>query len=238
MSVREGDAGRPPLLLLHGALCSSAQLAPLARELEGRFTVHLLDFEGHGARPGGRRAFRIEHFAENAADLLRERGVQGACVFGYSMGGYAALHLAATAPALVRRVATLATKFAWTPEGAARETEMLDPERIRAKVPRFAETLAERHSGFGWELVLAATREMMLALGAAPLLTPGALGGIAQPVRICVGDRDTTASVEESAAAARALPAGELEVLPRTPHPLEKVPLARLSASLAEFYSA
>jgi pimeloyl-ACP methyl ester carboxylesterase len=110
--------------------------------------------------------------------------------------------------------------------------------RLPAKVPRFADILAARHAGFGWEQVLAATRDMMLALGAQPPLTSHALGGIAQPVRVMVGDRDATATVEESAAAVRALPAGELEVLPRTPHPLEKVPLGRLAASIAEFFGA
>jgi pimeloyl-ACP methyl ester carboxylesterase len=233
-----GDGSRAALVLLHGALGASAQLAPLAAVLGDRFSVHRLDFEGHGERSGGGRAFRIEHFAQNVAEFLRERAIERASLFGYSMGGYVALHLAATRPALVDRVATLATKFEWTPDSAAREAEMLDPARIRAKVPRFADIVAARHAGFGWEQVLAATRDMMLALGAQPPLTSHALGGIAQPVRVMVGDRDATATVEESAAAVRALPAGELEVLPRTPHPLEKVPLGRLAASLAEFFGA
>ena len=235
--MSEAAARRPPLLLLHGALGASEQLLPLAAALEERFTVHRLDFEGHGPRPGGGRAFRVEHFAANAAEFLREHGIGRADIFGYSMGGYAALQLAATEPALVARVATLATKFAWTPEGAAREAGMLDAERMRAKVPRYADLLAARHTGFGWENVLAATREMMAHLGAEPALTPDVLARVAQPVRVIVGDRDATTSVEESAAAARSLAAGELEVLPRTPHPLEKVPLERLAASLGEFFA-
>jgi len=36
----------------------------------------------------------------------------------------------------------------------------------------------------------------------------------------------------------RALPRGELEVLPATPHPFERVPLARLAWSIGEFLGA
>jgi pimeloyl-ACP methyl ester carboxylesterase len=64
------------------------------------------------------------------------------------------------------------------------------------------------------------------------------LGRIAIPVRIAVGDRDATVGVEESAAVVRALAQGELEVLPRTPHPLEKVPVERLARSIVEFLAA
>jgi hypothetical protein len=54
-------------------------------------------------------------------------------------------------------------------------------------------------------------------------------------VRVMVGDRDAMVSVEESAAAARALPAGELAVLPRTPHPIEQVRLERLVGEIDDF---
>ena len=61
------------------------------------------------------------------------------------------------------------------------------------------------------------------------------LGRIAIPVWIAVGDRDATVGAEESAAVVRALAQGELEVRPRTPHPLEQVPMARLARSVVEF---
>ncbi|MFN8423214.1 MAG: hypothetical protein U0470_07385 [Anaerolineae bacterium] len=54
-------------------------------------------------------------------------------------------------------------------------------------------------------------------------------------MRIAVGDRDATVTVEECVAAYRALPAGELEVLARTQHPLERVDVGRLAAAVAVF---
>lgn len=202
--------------------------------------AHLLDFEGHGAAGARGRAFRIEHFAENAAAYVeREAAALGGPVriFGYSMGGYVALHLAAARPALVERVMTLGTKFQWTPEIAARETGMLDPARIREKVPHFARALAERHTAEGWETVLDRTAEMMRSLGEHAPLGAAELGSVGQRVRIAVGDRDATVTLEESAGAYRALPNAELEVLPATPHPLEKVSAIRLVRSLGEFFA-
>jgi pimeloyl-ACP methyl ester carboxylesterase len=226
----------PDLILLHGALGDAEQLAPLATRMGGARRVTVLELEGHGATPLRGRPLRIESFASAVVDEMDQRGIARADFFGYSMGGYVALFLAATAPDRVTRVATLATKLAWTPEIAARESAMLDATAIRAKVPKFAAVLEARHTAAGWEALLAHTAELLHELGARPRITGELLASIAQPVRVGVGDRDTTVTLEECAAAVRQLANGELEVHPRTAHPFEKVPVARVSASLAEFF--
>src|SRR5688500_3525801 len=224
-------------ILLHGALGDARQLAPLADRLTqlglGRPT--LMELPGHGATPLGEREFRIEAFADAVLVELDARGISQANFFGYSMGGYVALHLAATAPAHVRRVTTLATKLAWTPAVAARESSMLDAATIREKVPKFAAVLDQRHTAIGWEALLAHTAALLRDLGEQPRLTPAVYAGIAQPARIAVGDRDTTGSIDECVEAVRVLPRGELEIHPGTPHPFEKAPLERIARSLAEF---
>jgi pimeloyl-ACP methyl ester carboxylesterase len=226
---------KPPLLLLHGALGTEEQFEPLRPLLEPHYTLHTLTFEGHGSAPP-ERPYRMEHFAENVLGYLAQHELEGVPIFGYSMGGYAALSLARQQPGATRAIATLATKFAWTPEVAAREERLLDAATIREKVPRFAQALQARHAGAGWEQVLSHTAEMMHHLGAQPTLQPEDLAALAQPVRIIVGDRDATVSIEESLAVVRALPSAELEVLPGTPHPFEKVPLERLARTLLEFF--
>jgi pimeloyl-ACP methyl ester carboxylesterase len=227
------------LILLHGALGAAAQFAALRealRERAGRpLAIYTLDFEGHGDEPHRDRPYRMAHFMENVCDLMDQNAIDRASLFGYSMGGYVALCLAAARPDRAERVMTLGTKFRWTPEGAAREGAMLDPRRLEEKVPQFGALLRARHVGAGWEDVLDRTREMLAALGAVPELTEKTLGSIAIPVRIAVGDRDGTVSVDESAEIARFLPRGELEVLLNTPHPLEKVDAARLADSIVQF---
>ena len=223
------------LILLHGALGDAGQLVPLATRLGDSRRVSVLELEGHGATPLRRRPMSIESFAADVIAELDRRDIARADFFGYSMGGYVALYLAATAPERVNRVATLATKLAWTSEIAARETAMLDSATIRAKVPKFAAALEARHTGAGWETLLASTAELLHELGARPRLTDEVLASIAQPVRVGVGDRDVTVTIEECAAAVRQLRSGELEVHPRTSHPFEKAPIDRIARSLVEF---
>jgi pimeloyl-ACP methyl ester carboxylesterase len=225
-----------PLLLLHGALGAAAQFDALVPLLAGRQDAGRFDFEGHGAAPLRARAFAIEHFAENVTEYLDAHGLGAVDLFGYSMGGYVALYLARTQPARVRRVATLGTKLAWTPEVAAREVALLDPAQISARVPRFAAALAARHRAAGWEQVCAHTAALLAQLGARPALGADDFAAIAQPVRLGVGDRDTTVTLDETAAAYHALPQGELAVWPNTPHPWEKVALERAAREIGEFF--
>jgi pimeloyl-ACP methyl ester carboxylesterase len=235
-----------PVLLLHGALGARETLRPLADALAPLLPdgtpVHAHEFPGHGATPDPGAApdapLDVARLAAGVLDALDRAGAERATIFGYSMGGYAALLLAAEHPARVRAVVTHATKLAWTPEGAARETSRLDASAIRAKVPRFADALAARHADAGgWETVLARTAAMMHALAARPLLTPDVLAAVACPARLCVGDRDATVTLDETAAAARALPKGELAVLPATGHPLEHADPARLAREVAELHA-
>ena len=223
------------LILLHGALGDAKQLTPLADRLSPDRRVTVLELEGHGTTPCSSDVLRIESFAAAVLREMDARAIARADVFGYSMGGYIALYLAATAAERVGRVATLATKLAWTPEVAAREAAMLDPAAIRAKVPKFAAALEARHTALGWELLLTRTAELLHELGARPRVTDELLAAISQPVRIAVGDRDATVSMDECAIAVRRLANGELEVHPRTPHPFEKAPVDRIARSVLEF---
>lgn len=222
----------PPLVLLHGALGAADQMAPLAERLADSFDVHLFDLPGHGPSDARRHA-TLDGMTEAVLGYLGNLREAAHC-FGYSLGGYVALLAARTAPRRVRNVVTLGTKFAWDPATADRERRFLDPETIRTKVPAFQRLLAARHTGLGWEAVLGATDALLADLGRSPRITPEWCADLRTPVRIMVGDRDGTVSLEESAGMARALPQGALEVLPNTPHPFEKADPARLARSIRE----
>lgn len=228
-----------PLYLLHGALGDGAQCATLLPHLPASVAPALVEFEGHGGTPfADTPTLRIERLAAAVVGAMDHAGVARAGFFGYSMGGYVALWIARHHPERVAAIVTLGTRLRWSPEIAARETSRLDPITIRAKVPRFAAALEARHSAAGWETLLAATAAMMHAMGDAPPLDADALRGITAPVRLMVGDRDATVSLEETAEAREWLPRGELEVLPATPHPFEQAPAARVARSVAETMAA
>lgn len=225
------------LVLLHGALGAADQMAPLRARLDLDAPIVVPDLPGHGARADAADgAWTMDAFADDVRARIAEAGCARAVVFGYSMGGYVALHLAAIAPDVVRAVGTLGTKLAWTPEVAAREVRQLDPAAIRAKVPRFADLLAGRHGDERWETVLAGTAALLRALGERPRVTPASLATISCPVRLAVGDRDATVTLDETRGAIAALAHGELEVLPGTGHPFERAPLDRIALSVRELW--
>lgn len=215
---------RPPVIVLHGALGAAGQMAPVVDALTSLGPARGLELPGHGATPAGDTPFTVDGFCDWLGDELSRTGGPPPLVFGYSMGGYVALLLASRRPGTISGIATLGTKFAWSPDVAAREASNLDPAVIRAKVPRFAEVLAARHAGAGgWESVLRSTGALLADLGGEPRLTPEALSAIRIPVVLAVGAADQMVSAEETRATAAMIAGAEALVLPDVPHPIEKV---------------
>ncbi len=223
------------LLLLAGALGEKGQFEQLAKALDGKFELHTLNFSGHGATTMP-EAFSIELFAENVLDYLATHELEDINIFGYSMGGYVALYLARFYPQKVRKVFTLATKWEWTPAIAAKEIRMLDPEKIEAKIPAFAQQLATRHHPNDWRLILQKTADLMQALGDHPPLQGADFEQLTQHIRVAIGDRDKMVTLEETIAVYGLLQHGELQVLPATPHPFEQVETRRLADALVDFF--
>ncbi|WNJ21307.1 alpha/beta fold hydrolase [Pontibacter sp. G13] len=225
-----------PLLLLHGAIGAQDQLQPLASLLKDDYEVHTLNFFGHGGNPLTDEPFRISTFAYDVLGWMANQGIEQIDLFGYSMGGYVALYLAKNFPEKVGKIMTLGTKFDWTPEGAAKEVKMLNPDVILEKVPKFAQVLEQRHAPQDWKIVLQKTAEMMLHLGNQPDLTQPTLEAIDHPVVIGVGDKDKMAGLPGSNWAYEHLPNAHLMVLPETPHPIEKVNLEPLAYHALQFF--
>lgn len=217
-----------PLLLLHGALGSAAQFDELRRYLPADQPVYALNFPGHGGLSTDTE-FSIPRFAESVLAFLSGNNLSRVRIFGYSMGGYVALYLAWKHPERVESIATLGTKFDWTPETAARETARLDPEKMAAKVPAFAQMLAERHAPADWQAVVRQTAELLHGLGNGHALGREAFAAITCPVRIGLGEEDNMVTREESEQVAEWLPRGTFEVLPGTKHPFEQVDAGRLA---------
>lgn len=224
----------PAILFLHGALASRTQFADLTPLLSERFNIHTMDFEGHGQFTS-EKPFRMELFVENVLDYLDKHHLEMVNLFGYSMGGYVACAFAKEHPERVGKIVTLGTKFYWDIETAINESAALHPENIEQKVPRFAQLLTDRH-GSHWESVVLRTRELLWSLGEQGGFSLEAAAQIRKQVRLMLGDRDKTVTMEETQAIFHALPHGELEVLPNTSHPFEKASPTQLAQSLHDFF--
>lgn len=210
------------LLVLHGALGAQQQFEELKTLLSREFTIHTLNFEGHGGRPSG-QPFSMDLFVQNVRDYLGENKLYSCSVFGYSMGGYVALKLAAQFPGTVNEIVTLGTKFGWSPEIALKETAMLNPEKIEEKVPKFAAALAQLHAPLDWKEVMNKTAQLMLGLGNQPALTAQDFQAIEIPVTLLLGSEDVMVTPEETLAVQQQLPNATFEQVSGWQHPIERV---------------
>lgn len=224
-----------PLLLLHGAIGSKAQMEPIKNTLSADYEIHTLNFTGHGGRDSKGKDFAIDLFTQDVLDYMAENKIQQVDIFGYSMGGYVALNLARLHPEKVNKIFTLATQFAWAVDKAEKEVKMLNPEAIEAKVPAFAKALQERHAPCDWKEILKKTGDMMMRLGAGERLTVEDLGDINTPIIASVGDQDTMVSQGETELIAEVL-GGKFLVLEGVPHPIEKVNVDMLCGHLRTFF--
>ncbi len=104
------------IILLHGAIGTACQLQPLSAALSKyNFKTHTLNFSGHG-KASFQTDFGIEQFAAELEVFIETNNLIQPAVFGYSMGGYVALHLAYTKPGLLGTIITLGTKFDGRPK--------------------------------------------------------------------------------------------------------------------------
>lgn len=224
-----------PILLLHGAIGAADQLLPLKNQLSNQFDVHVFNFAGHGGKTMAVDAFSIPFFAAEVNGYLEQHQLDNVIIFGYSMGGYVGMYLAKNSPEKVLKLITLATKFHWTPEIAAREIQMIQPEKIATKLPAFATTLKERHAPNDWNDVLNKTANMLEALGKHNTLQPDDYSHINIPCLLLVGDRDKMIGLAETLEVFNLLPQAQLGILPATPHPIEQVNQEVLTAMIRTF---
>ncbi len=220
------------LLLLHGALGSARQLQRLKERMGGI----AIDLTGHGGREIPEGGLTFDHFLADIDRAFTEHKWKSAHLFGYSMGGYAALLYAAKHPERVESVVTIGTKLLWTDDGLQKELRKLDPDMMEAKVPAFASALAEVHGPDRWRDVVHAIAKSMSELAASPLLGQEVCDRIQCHVLLCVGDGDTTAVPHDTRIFCSGLKRANVEVLRNTRHPFEEVDLNALEKVLEGFW--
>ncbi len=217
----------PSIIVVHGALGSAAQMQPIGDALSTLGAVHLLELPGHGTRAlADGASFSMETFAHALGDVVAEQSLSRPIVFGYSMGGYAALLLESMLPGTLGGIMTLGTKVEWTPAVADAAASRLDAGMIQSKVPKFAEQLRVRHEqAGGWEQLLARTAALLYALGANPPLNDASLARVLARVRVCAGANDDTLADGETERTAARLSNATAHLFADVAHPIERVPV-------------
>ncbi len=178
--------------------------------------------------------FSIPLFADDVLQYLDANDIQHINLFGYSMGGYVALHFALVHPSRVENIITLGTKFNWSESSAQKDVDLMQPDLIERKVPKFATALEERHAPCDWKTVMRKTAEMMLEMGKGDHLKKSDFLRISQDVLINIGTEDHMVSIQESEDVAALLPQGKIRILEGVKHPIEMVDKAMLTEIILE----
>lgn len=103
-----GPEGAPPLVLLHGAMASSAHVLSELPALLERFRVYAVDVLGQSAKSADVRVpVKGDAYGRWLRDTYDGLGLARAHLVGISWGGFVAQRLAALAPERVERLALL-----------------------------------------------------------------------------------------------------------------------------------
>jgi len=103
LHAEEWGAGTP-LVLLHGFTGSASTWEPARALLGARHRVIAIDLPGHGGSPAPAPSMRLPDVADALIAVLDRASVRDAAWLGYSLGGRAALHVAAAHPLRVSRL--------------------------------------------------------------------------------------------------------------------------------------
>ena len=221
------------LLLLHGALGSHSDFSELESILAHSFEIYKFNFSGHSGNELNSE-FSIDTFVNDAKEFIEHHDVAPVSIFGYSMGGYVALKLAAKYPNLVNKIITLGTKFNWSKESTDEQVKLLDHNLIEQKVPKFAQALKEKHGFENWKTVLRKTADMMLSLGNGSAMTKEEFSQINHEVFICLGSDDNMVTKEESVEVTSYLKNGKLKIIEGFKHPIETINKTKLAEIIIE----
>ena len=136
-----------PIIMLHGAAASSAAFQrQFAAPLAEAHRLVALDFLGHGkssdaTEPG--RAYTYEGLAKSVGEVIDQLAIERAVVFGWSLGGHAAIDLMTWHPAVAGIVLTGTPPIQRGPLGILRGFHF-GRDNLLASKPHFSDADAQR----------------------------------------------------------------------------------------------
>jgi len=229
-----------PLVVLHGAYMDIPTMGGIIPRLAESHRVYALEFQGHGRTTDIDRKITYQNLADDVAAFMDAVGLAKADIFGYSMGGQAALQLAIRHPAKVNKLVAASVGYdlrGWQPEYTAAIPQFT--VEMMLQMPFFKEQ-ADRKPGFP-KLI-----EKLIQLEKEPMAWEADIGKLKMPVLVIAGDADVS-TLEHNVALfkllgggmmgdmGKPLPASRLAVLPATSHTAVITQVALLHAFIEPF---
>ena len=212
-----------PLVVLHGAYMDIPSMGEIIPRLAQTHRVYALEFQGHGRTSDIDRPITYQNLADDVAAFMDAVGLEQADVFGYSMGGQAALQLAIRHPVRVKKLVAASVAYdlrGWQPVYTAFIPQMSVEGFLQ--MPFFKEQ-ADRKPGFP------ALIEKLIQLEKEPMAWEAEAKQLTMPVLLIAGDADVS-TLEHNTALfkllgggvmgdmGKPLPASRLAVMPATSH--------------------
>jgi len=215
-----------PLIVLHGAYMNIPTMGDIIPRLAETRKVYALEFQGHGRTNDIERPITYPNLASDVAAFMDAVGLEKADVFGYSMGGAAALRLAFDFPEKVDQL--IVASVSYDMSGSQPEfLQMIPTMTPEMFVGTFMEDAWKQYApnpdGFRPFV------ERMIALEHEPLAWEEEVKNLEHPVLIIAGDSDMM-TLEHVVSMYRLLgggyagdmgkplPASRLAILPATSH--------------------
>jgi 2-succinyl-6-hydroxy-2,4-cyclohexadiene-1-carboxylate synthase len=228
-----------PLLLLHGFTGSSSTWDYFRSKLEQSFRVIAVDLPGHGQSsvPDDPHRYSLDRLSVDLARVLDELEIDRAAVFGYSMGGRAALRFALNEPtrlnALILESTTPGIDEASRPKRAAADgllADMIERDGVAAFVAKWERLPLWNTQARMPDAGRKALHDQRLAnhprglanslRGAGSATDPavtGRLGEIKTPTLILTGELDTK-YIEIGRVLESGIPNADMQIIPDAGH--------------------
>lgn len=213
-----------PLIYCHGLLGHQDECLPLLEALSAKYEVFRFNFSGHGGDPL-REEWSVELFAADLRAFIKANAIENPVILGYSLGGYVALYAILNLHIPCKKLYTIGTKWFWDEAVSAGEVAKLNADKIAEKVPQLAEKWSVIHAPNDWRKLLDFCKAFIVKMPAVAF-SQAQLNSVQVPVVVSVGDMDKFVTSEESVQVANSLPFGNYNVIPDTPHPIEKLNIA------------
>jgi pimeloyl-ACP methyl ester carboxylesterase len=180
-----------PLVLLHGGLGTIAMFAQLLPDLSKDRQVIGVELQAHGHTADIDRPLSFEHMGDDIAALITHLGLGKADVFGYSLGGGAALQAAIRHPDVVRKLVLASApckREGWYPEVLAGMAQMnADAARAMLGSPPHEAYIAAAPRPEDWPVLIVKVGELLKQ----DYDWSEGVAAMKMPVLILVGDADS-----------------------------------------------
>lgn len=250
--VEDTGGDGPPVVFAHGVLWSTALFAPQVAALRSEYRCISYDHRGQGRSDDTNdKSVPIEQVYDDLVALLKSLNAGPVHLVGLSMGGFAAMRVAARRPDLLRSVALLDTSCDAESWIKLPEYKMLNFVAallgVRSVAPGvmkslFGKTALQDPTRAGeraaWLEAIAGNRRTIVRAMRGVMSRRGVaseLPGITVPTLVLVGAEDVATPPSKSERIHALIPGSELVVIPRAGHSAPVEEPEAVTAALSSF---